>query len=416
MKNQILNYSWIVVALSMLILSGCKKDDEDSGKLYTFEPGAGVQAEIQEALINMPNKSTIRLSAGTFEFTSSLSIDGKDGITIEGAGREETILSFSGQTAGAEGIKVVNCNWFLIQGLTIQDTEGDALKITDSDGVSMINMGAEWTGGPSEDNGAYGLYPVQCTNVLIDNCYVKGASDAGIYVGQSDKAIVRNSTAEMNVAGIEIENTTNADVYGNTARLNTGGILIFDLPGLSQTGKTVRVFNNEIIDNEQSNFAPAGNIVAEVPAGTGIMVMSTEEVEVFNNTLTDNNVMGIGVVSYLALTVVGDADPPDDDNYNAISAGINIHDNTFFKDGIYPADNNDIGNMLTDGFDTIPIPHILWDGLGGLDVSGDLCITNNNPQDFVNLQAPSFVPDFDLTPYDCSPAALPEVVVDAPGN
>lgn len=395
--------------------SACKKEENEEGKLYTFESGVNDQSEIQEALISMPDNSTIRFSAGTFDFTSSLSLEGKNNITIEGAGKDSTILSFDGQTAGAEGIKVANCNWFLIQDLTIQDTKGDAIKITDSDGVSMINMGAVWTGEPGEDNGAYGLYPVQCTNVLIDNCYIKGASDAGIYVGQSDKAIVRNSIAEMNVAGIEIENTTNADVYNNIARLNTGGILIFDLPRLSQTGKTVRVFNNEVINNEHPNFAPAGNIVAEVPSGTGIMVMSTEDVEIFENTITDNNVMGIGVISYLALTVVGGAEPPNDSTYNAISSGINIHDNTFSKTGVYPADNNDIGDMLTDGFANDQIPHILWDGLGGLNLNDNLCITDNNPQDFVNLQAPSFVPDFDLAPYNCSPSPLPEVIVDAPG-
>ena len=39
------------------------------------------------------------------------------------------------------------------------------------------------------------LYPVQCKNVLIDGCVAIGASDAGIYVGQSQYVIVRNSKA-----------------------------------------------------------------------------------------------------------------------------------------------------------------------------------------------------------------------------
>src|SRR3546814_1516361 len=80
----------------------------------------------------------------------------------------------------------------------------------------MRRVRAEWTGGPSTDNGAYGLYPVQVDNVLIEDSVVKGASDAGIYVGQSTNIIVRNNRAEGNVAGIEIENSTGADVYGNT--------------------------------------------------------------------------------------------------------------------------------------------------------------------------------------------------------
>lgn len=420
MKNELYNLSKIVIFCLAVFASGCK-DKDDTGVVYTFEPSADIQAEVQEALINMPDKSTIKFAAGTFEFASTLSMEGKKSITIEGAGRTETILSFAGQIAGAEGIKITNANWFLIRNLTVQDTKGDAIKINDSDGVSMIGVGAVWSGDPSEDNGAYGLYPVLCSNILIDNCYVKGASDAGIYVGQSDRAIVRNSTAELNVAGIEIENTTNADVYNNTATLNTGGILIFDLPDLSQTGRTVRVFNNDVINNQHPNFAPAGNIVASVPAGTGIMVMSTKEVEIFNNTITENNIMGVGVVSYSVLVVVGGATPPGE-SYDPFCKGINIHNNTFSKSGIYPADNNDIGDLLSDQFPDpgSPIPNIFWDGFedkSDTDPGSRICIRNNTPEDFVNLDGPGFFNNksFDLTPHDCAHDQLPAVVVDAPG-
>ncbi|MCP5972769.1 right-handed parallel beta-helix repeat-containing protein, partial [Klebsiella pneumoniae] len=80
-------------------------------------------------------------------------------------------------------------------------------------------------------------------NVLIDSVLVIGASDAGIYVGQSRNIIVRDSIARFNVAGIEIENSFNADVHDNVATKNTGGILVFDLPNLPQQGgHNVRVF------------------------------------------------------------------------------------------------------------------------------------------------------------------------------
>lgn len=71
-----------------------------------------------------------------------------------------------------------------------------------------------------------------CTNVLIEGCTAIGASDAGIYVGQSKNIIVRNSRAYHNVAGIEIENSLMADVYDNESTENTGGVLVFDLPDL----------------------------------------------------------------------------------------------------------------------------------------------------------------------------------------
>ena len=71
-----------------------------------------------------------------------------------------------------------------------------------------------------------------CTDVLIEGCKVAGASDAGIYVGQSTNIIVRRNTVEKNVAGIEIENCTKADVYENVATDNSGGILVFTMPDL----------------------------------------------------------------------------------------------------------------------------------------------------------------------------------------
>jgi parallel beta-helix repeat protein len=117
--------------------------------------------------------------------------------------------------------------------------------------------------------------------VLIDGVLVKGASDAGIYVGQSDRIIVRNSIATHNVAGIEIENSGHADVTGNIVTHNTGGILVFDLPALPRRGAGwVTVSGNKVVDNDTPNFAPKGNIVATVPTGTGVLIMAANNVTV----------------------------------------------------------------------------------------------------------------------------------------
>ena len=79
---------------------------------------------------------------------------------------------------------------------------------------------------------------------------MRGASDAGIYVGQSANVVVRRNEAWENVAGIEIENTTGADVYGNRAHGNTGGLLVFSLPELPvKDGRDARVYDNDITDN-----------------------------------------------------------------------------------------------------------------------------------------------------------------------
>ena len=58
-----------------------------------------------------------------------------DGVTITGAGMDQTILNFSEQIAGAEGLSV-NASEFIIEDLAIEDTIGDALKV--NEGTTLL--------------------------------------------------------------------------------------------------------------------------------------------------------------------------------------------------------------------------------------------------------------------------------------
>jgi parallel beta-helix repeat protein len=314
-------------------------------------------------------------------------------------------LSFKNQIQGAEGI-LVNADNFTIQDLAIEDTVGDALKINESNNVTVKNVRTEWTGGALTTNGAYGIYPVQSTNILIDGVVAIGASDAGIYVGQSSQIIVRNSRAEYNVAGIEIENSTFADVYNNIATNNTGGILVFDLPNLPvQGGKNTRVFNNEINNNNTPNFAPEGNIVGTVPAGSGLMILANDNIEIFDNDFTDNDSANIMIVSYY----ITDR-PFDDPDYDPFPESIFIHDNTFEGGGRNP--DSDPLLALKSAMDA-PIPDVVWDGtmMPGKQPSEILCLRENNELTFVNLDASNgfAAPSFYADVHDCVLTELTEI-------
>ncbi len=168
--------------------------------------------------------------------------------------------------------------------------------------------------------------------VLIEGCTSTGASDAGIYVGQSEEIIVRNNKAEQNVAGIEIENSIRADVYDNVATDNSGGILVFTLPDLpKKEGRHCRVYNNRLVGNNHANFAPKGNTVATVPPGTGMMIMANDQVEVFNNSIEQNQTTGLAIVSYM---ITGLAIK--DEKYDPFCESIHIHDNHFHSNGAAP--------------------------------------------------------------------------------
>lgn len=320
------------------------------GETITIDASGDVQEALQEALILAEPGSTIIMPAGTFHFTTALSLDVPN-ITLKGAGMDQTVLSFAGQKTGSEGLLITSDNVW-IEDLAIEDTPGDGIKAKGVDTISFVKTRVEWTRGPNEENGAYGLYPVESKNVLIDGVVVKGASDAGIYVGQSQQIIVRNSRAELNVAGIEIENSYYADVYNNIATNNTGGILIFDMPNLPQKGgHSIRVYHNKSVNNNVANFAPPGNIVGTVPKGTGLIVMANHDVEVFENEIGENGSANVLVVAYPR--------EYNDPEFNPLPQNIYLHDNTYGRAGWEP--DKLVKEVVAPRTGT-PIPDIIWDG------------------------------------------------------
>lgn len=339
---------------SKLILFSLLFSINSYGAITVISPSDDSYSAIQEALILAEPGDIIRLTSGTYELEDSLSID-VESIRLEGEGMDQTVLSFKNQQSGAQGLSVTSNN-VILQDFAIEDAKGDAIKVKGVDGISFIRVRTEWTGGVSTDNGAYGLYPVESKNVLIDSCVAIGASDAGIYVGQSQNIIVKNSRAEFNVAGIEIENSYYADVFDNHAENNTGGILVFDLPDIPQQGgHHVRVFRNKSINNNTDNFAPEGNIVGEVPRGTGIIIQANSFVEIFDNDIGDNETVNIAVVTYGYET--------DDDDYYPHPRAIQIHSNRFGKSGYNPdLETGELAKILFDVSEG-DMPDIFWDGI-----------------------------------------------------
>ncbi len=340
----------LIAAVSVLALVAACGPTEPA-KPVAIAPGPDAYTQLQTRLQDAKSGDVIELAEGTFNFTEGLSLT-VGGVTVRGAGIDKTILSFKDQKGAGEGLLVTGANDVTLTGFTMQDTKGDGIKSKDADNITYRELKVVWTGGPLATNGAYGVYPVESENVLIDGVIVSGASDAGIYVGQSKNIIVRNSRAEFNVAGIEIENSMNADVHDNVATRNAGGILVFDLPDLPvMGGHSTRIFNNQIVQNDTQNFAPPGNIVAGVPTGTGVLLMANRNVHVFNNTFDQNKTAHVMVVSY--------SNAFKDPNYNPLPRDFVIRDNT------YGAGGNDPQGRLAPLAPVLggSLPAIVWDGV-----------------------------------------------------
>jgi parallel beta-helix repeat protein len=386
-----------------------------SSKQVVLGPSSDSQEEIQEALIDLEPGDVLTLKSGEYFFEDGISLD-VDDVIFEGSGINETILNFGSQVSGAQGL-LVTSNGVTIRDFAVLDAKGDAIKVIGADGINMVRLRTEWQGGPKETNGAYGFYPVESKNVLIDGCVAIGASDAGIYVGQSQHIIVKNSIAQYNVAGIEIENSFYADVFDNIASHNTGGILIFDLPDLPQQGgHHVRVFRNKAINNDTDNFAPEGNIVGEVPRGTGIIIQANSEVEVFDNDIYGNGTVNLSIVTYGYET--------EDENYNPHPKSIQIHGNRFGEGGFDPdVETGELASILF-ALSEGDMPDIFWDGILptsqlilGQPNNEKLVMSNNGDATFLTLNPIKYMLPFfdpverDIAEYDGEIRPLPPVVL-----
>ncbi|MFA9218125.1 MAG: parallel beta-helix domain-containing protein [Sphingomonadaceae bacterium] len=397
------------------LMVGCTKSGEGSAPAANAGADAAFQKKLQEQLLDAKPGSVIEIPAGTYHLTSGLTLRA-NGVTVRGAGMDKTILSFKGQVAGPEGMLVYASN-FTIEGLTIEDSKGDGLKINDGDNITIRKVKVQWTGGSKVSNGAYGIYPVKTKNVLIEDCVAIADSDAGIYVGQSNGVVVRRSRAEQNVAGIEIENTINADVYDNVATNNTGGILVFNMPNLSQPGHSTRVFKNKIDKNNLGNFAAKGTAVASVPAGSGVVINSNSKVEVFDNDITDNQTANVIISSYHStgyFTEKGVAA-----NYDPYPKAIYVYGNRFKGGGDSP-DGLDLKALKVAMYGlTGNLPDVLWDGyvdtklLVKGQLPADQCICIQPDVGVLNADGPNKYknPNKDTAPYRCELAKLPAVTI-----
>jgi len=384
-----------------LLLSACQQQSADAPAPSAGD--AGFARTLQERLLDAKPGDVIEVPEGTFQFDRSLSLR-VDDVTLRGQGMDKSILSFKGQKAGAEGL-LVNANGFTLENLAIEDSKGDGFKISESENVTIRGVRVEWTGGPKTSNGGYGLYPVLCRNVLIEDSVAIGASDSGIYVGQSRDVIVRNNRAERNVAGIEIENTINADVHDNVATGNTGGILVFNMPALTQQGDAIRVFRNKVVENNLDNFGAKGTPVASVPAGSGVVINSNDNIEIFDNDIADNRTANIIVSSVYS---TGYKDDKASGEFDPYPERIYVHDNRLSGGGDSP-DRMDFKALKVAMYGLRgSFPDVLFDGYVNPQRKDGPQICLRDVSGVLNADGPGGYknPSKDTKPYDCTLPSL----------
>ena len=133
---------------------------------HNVAPGEDAQKALQEALILAEPGDEIVLAAGRYTVTDGLSLD-VDNVTVRGAGMDGTVLDFTGQQGSGEGLLVTSDN-VTLRDFALENPKGDGIKSKGADNIVYHRIRVSWTRGPHAENGAYGIYPVESTGVLID--------------------------------------------------------------------------------------------------------------------------------------------------------------------------------------------------------------------------------------------------------
>jgi cytochrome c peroxidase len=280
-----------------------------SARIVEVRPGESIQEAVDKAGRN----GVVRIYPGTYH-ENVLVIH--HGVTIEGVIRNGKRPVLDGRNLLPDAISGLG-NDFKVMNLEIRNYQGNGVVVHKARNVVYRNL-------ILHNTGLYGVYPIECDGVLVEDCKVSGARDAGIYVGQSRNIVVRRNEAFQNVTGIEIENCVNAIVEDNYVHNNTGGILVFLLPfnpSKVQDGCIVR--RNRVINNNTPNFADPEAIVSNVLKGTGIMLLAADNTEVYENEIVGNGTFGImtiGLRQIFPAPTPLDVDPNPDGNriYNNI--------------------------------------------------------------------------------------------------
>ncbi len=317
--------------------SGGEARQPRDSQTFTVNPNTDIQAVIDRS----QEGDTILFEYGTYNMRLAVDVNG---LTLEGIpnGSGDYPI-FDGEGQLPEAI-IASGNDFEVSRLHIRNYTDNGILVEGVDGVHIHNL-------ITEDTGVYGVYPTKSNNVLVEKVVASGVNDAAVYAGQCMNVVVRDSEVFGSVIGIELENTINGEAYNNYAHDNSLGIFVVVLPQLSsKVSRNSLVYNNRLENNNIDNFADEGMAAALVPPGVGILSLGADDVEIYNNTVSDHRTTGIAVFSLTAAYDQNEIDvgPNPENNW--------IHDNTYSNNGYDPVEF--VRNL------GIPVGDTLWDGSG----------------------------------------------------
>jgi len=339
--------------LAALAVAGCDLGERVSAPVPGLEatrfgqpdvvvqPGQSIQAAVEAAGAN----AVIHLEPGVYAEAVTITAPGVKIVGLTDPAGNGPIITNPG--GAANGITVrTGANDFALVGVTVRGFSRNGVLLSGVDGFLLSRVTAQ-------NNGAYGLFPVRSANGVIEHSVASGHGDAGLYIGQSRAVTMRGNVVFENVVGIEASNSSDIKLLANDAHDNTNGILVVLLPGRQiKTASDILLSGNTVTGNNRPNFAAPGDLVAAVPAGTGILIVGADRVRAEENRVTGHDFIGLGVGSSLILALLSGTPP---------EAFADIEPN---PDGVVVRNNVVTGNGTQSPIPFLPPVDLLWDGTG----------------------------------------------------
>lgn len=262
----------------------------------------GDKPTISEAVKSAHRGDTVLIAPGTYR--ESVTVD-VSGIVIRGTDRNGVVLDggdtlSNGILVTADGVRVENLtvhsytqNGVVFNGI-LAATKGKAVDpaVTyGTPGHSLVGYAARYV--TSYNNGLYGIYAFASTQGTIEDSYVSGNPDSGLYVGQCKPCdtVVRRVTAENNAIGYYGTNASgNVWVIDSVFRGNRLGMAPNSQKAerLAPQEETV-IAGNLVADNDN----PAAPHVPSGFFGGGVAVGGGTRNLIVRNRVTDHSFTGI---------------------------------------------------------------------------------------------------------------------------
>ncbi|WP_336033748.1 right-handed parallel beta-helix repeat-containing protein [Geodermatophilus sp. FMUSA9-8] len=414
-------------ALLLAALPGVASAEGGGGRTWDVHPGQSIQAAVDAAA----SGDTIRIAPGTY--TEAVCIEDK-GLTIQGAGRERTVIRWDRATTNAQ-IAQRAC-WDLTDAADEEDAPGVAdnvsalfflnpdkpvtvrdLQTVDhtANGISAWNAnGFTVTGTKGVGHDRYGIIAGNSRNIHIVGNVEQGvdragtgqapdAGTAGISVGDSADSrsfIAANRVRGYNL-GIFLRESSGGRVDANHLSGNCIGILTFDdaateIPGspANVEGGDWRITAN--VSTANNRWCLQGRAGDQRISGVGMAVVNAANVKLTANVIRDN-VPTLPPAQFIppmapaltfpsaGLTLLTFAPPPGtdpnpNDDIPGLLTDIRVVGNWFGDNKAYVPGQGAPTRVQMDVFRGAPTPNTPFGPTGPIDFRGNRCDASIPPE------------------------------------